>query len=217
MDLGDDFLEPAHRAFAHADNLNLPALLRREPLVHAEQIAGKQRRFVAAGAGADFENDVALIHCVLGNERKPQPLFEHRAARFEIGLFLFGDGAHLGVRRRIGNQAGKSVEFPLRGPVGVHRFDDRRQFGEFARQLYVSLRRLHAGEIAFHRRMTHNKRIEFLVGKHRRCPSSCPHERSSGHRHDRRSTSARRLLKSPTFANDEFVILPACKDIRKSR
>jgi hypothetical protein len=37
-------------------------------LVHAEQVAGEQRRLVAAGAGADFEDGVALVHRVLGQQ-----------------------------------------------------------------------------------------------------------------------------------------------------
>ena len=105
-DLGDDFLEAAHRAFARGHHLDLPALLGGVALVHAEQIAGEQRRLVAAGAGADFENDVALVHRVLGKEREAQLLFERRAPRFELRPFRLGDGAHLGVGRRIVDQAG---------------------------------------------------------------------------------------------------------------
>ena len=99
-DFGDDLLEAAHRAFAGGHDLDLPALLGGVALVHAEQIAGEQRRLVAAGAGADFEDDVALVHRVLGEEREPQLLFERRAPRFELRPFRLGDGAHFGVGRR---------------------------------------------------------------------------------------------------------------------
>ena len=71
-DLGDDLLEAAHRAFAHGHDFDLPSMLGGVTLVHAEQIAGKERRLVAAGAGADFQDDVAVVHRVLGDERKPQ-------------------------------------------------------------------------------------------------------------------------------------------------
>ena len=86
-DFGDDFLVAAHRAFARGHDFDLPALIGGVALVHAEQVAGEQRRLVAAGAGADFENDVALVHRVLGQEREPQLLFERRAARFKLRAF----------------------------------------------------------------------------------------------------------------------------------
>ena len=86
-------LKPPIEPSLMRDDLDFPALLGRVALVHAEQIAGKQRRLVAAGPGADFENDVALVHGVFGNEREPQPLFELRAPRFKLGLFRFGDGS----------------------------------------------------------------------------------------------------------------------------
>jgi hypothetical protein len=37
---------------------------------------------VAAGAGADFEDHVALVHGVLGQQRKLDPLLERRAPLF---------------------------------------------------------------------------------------------------------------------------------------
>ena len=166
-DFGDDFLVAAHRAFARGHDLDLPALLGGIALVHAEQIAGEQRRLVAAGAGADFENDVALVHRVLGQEREAQLLLERGAARFELGLFRLGDGAHLGVGRGIGDQAREAVEFALRGAIGLHRLDHRRELGEFARQLDIGLGRHGGGEIAFERRVAGDKRIEFLIGQHR--------------------------------------------------
>ena len=45
----------------------------------------------------------------LGSSVTPQFLFERRAPRFELALFGFGDGAHFGVGRRIGDQALRSL------------------------------------------------------------------------------------------------------------
>ena len=104
-DFGDDFLEAAHRAFARGDDFDFPALIGGVTLIHAEQIAGEQGRLVAAGAGADFENDVALVHRVLGQKREPQLLLERRAPRFKPGLFVFGDRTHLGIGCRVCDQA----------------------------------------------------------------------------------------------------------------
>ena len=70
-DAADDFLVAAVLAGALAQHLDLPALGFGVAGVHAEQVAGEQRRFVAAGAGADFEEDVAVVVRILGHE---QPL-----------------------------------------------------------------------------------------------------------------------------------------------
>ena len=166
-DFGDDFLVAAHRAFARGHDLDLPALLGGVALVHAEQIAGKQRRLVAAGAGADFENDVALVHRVLGEERDAQLLFERRAPRFELRPFRLGD--RRAFRRRSQGSSIRlvdPVELALRRAIGFHRLDHRRQLGEFARQLHVGLGRQRGGKVAFERRMADDKRVEFLIGKH---------------------------------------------------
>ena len=165
-DFGDDFLVAAHRAFARGHDFDLPALAGGVALVHAEQIAGEQRRLVAAGAGADFENDVALVHRILGNEREPQLLLERRAPRFELGPFGLGDGAHFGVGRRIRDQARQPVELALRVAIGLHRLDHRRKLGEFARQLHIGLGRQRRREVAFERGMAGDERSEFLVGQH---------------------------------------------------
>src|ERR1700680_1153138 len=94
-DFGDDLLVAAHRAFAGGDDFDLPALVGGVALVHAEQVAGKQRRLVATGAGADLENDVAFVHRVLGDEREAQFFLKRGAPRFKLGALGFGDGAHL--------------------------------------------------------------------------------------------------------------------------
>ena len=37
---------------------------------HPEEFGGKQRRFVAAGAGPDFEDDVAFVVGILRNQQQ---------------------------------------------------------------------------------------------------------------------------------------------------
>ena len=97
-DLGDDFLEAALGAFGGGKNLGGPALPRGEALVHAEQVAGEQRGLVAAGAGADFDDDVALVHRVLGQKRKPQLLDDPLALVGERAALVVGHLAHRGCR-----------------------------------------------------------------------------------------------------------------------
>ena len=162
-DLGDYFLVAAHRTVACVRDFDFPALLGGVAFVHAKQIASEQRRLVAAGAGADFEDDIALVHRILWQQRKPQSLLERRAARLELGLFGFGDRAHLRIGCGIGDQAGQAVKLALRVAIGFDRLDDRRQLGKFPRQLDIGLRRQHGREIALQCRMPRNQRFEFLI------------------------------------------------------
>ncbi|CPR47227.1 Uncharacterised protein [Salmonella enterica subsp. enterica serovar Bovismorbificans] len=60
-DFGDDLFITAMLAFAHAHDLHAPAARFGITAVHAEQIAGKQRGFVAAGAGANLKERVSFI------------------------------------------------------------------------------------------------------------------------------------------------------------
>ena len=116
LDLGDDFLVAAHAAFAGRDDLDLPAVLGGEALVHAEQVAGEQRGFVAAGAGADFQDHVALVHRVLGDERDADLVRELLAPRFERRLLGFGERAHLGIGRGVGEHRVEIGDLVLRRP-----------------------------------------------------------------------------------------------------
>src|SRR5258708_26147373 len=74
FDLGDDFLEAAHGAFAGGDHLDLPALQACKPLIHTEQVDGEQSRLVSAGADADFQHDATVVHSVLRQESAPELL-----------------------------------------------------------------------------------------------------------------------------------------------
>src|SRR5450631_3266878 len=78
---GDDFLEAAFGAFADRHDFRLPALQGGVAFVHAEQVAGEQRGLVAAGAGADFQDGVVIVHRVFRDQRKLDLLFELVTAR----------------------------------------------------------------------------------------------------------------------------------------
>ena len=64
-DARDHFLVAAELGGALRNDLHLPALALGVARVHAEQVAGEKRRFVAAGAGAHLEEGVALVVRVL--------------------------------------------------------------------------------------------------------------------------------------------------------
>ena len=94
-DRGDRLLDSRRcRSRDSSMHLELPAVQRGIALIHAEQIGGEQRRLVAAGAGAHFEDGVALVGLVLGQQH------ELARWRFELGQpFLSSARARLGQRR----------------------------------------------------------------------------------------------------------------------
>jgi len=119
------------RTFRH--HLDLPALPFREAQVHAQQIAGEQRRFVAAGARADFDEDVAIVVRILRQQHLLQLDLEPRHPLARAADFFLGEIAH----RRIGEQflRGRLVAARL-APQRVL-LDDRAEFRVFARELAV--------------------------------------------------------------------------------
>ena len=65
----DDFLEAAGAAVVDRQHLDLPAVALGEAGVHPEEIRGEERRLVAAGAGADFQDDVLGVVGILRDEQ----------------------------------------------------------------------------------------------------------------------------------------------------
>src|SRR5690606_17905288 len=98
---GDDFLEAAVLARALADDLHLPALALGVPAVHAKQVAGEDRRLVAAGAGADLEKDVAPVVGVPGQQQPLQFQLEALAAGLARGDFLLGHFLEIGILEQL--------------------------------------------------------------------------------------------------------------------
>jgi hypothetical protein len=80
---------PGRLAFL-AQDLGAPALAFAEAQVHARQVAGEQRRFVAAGAGADLDEGVAGVVRVLRQQR---------------GLQLGQQARHVGLGAAISSRA----------------------------------------------------------------------------------------------------------------
>jgi hypothetical protein len=109
LDAHDDLLVAAVLALAGADDLAAPALRFRIAQIHAQQVAGEQRRLVATGAGADLEVDVATVVRV-GRQQQALQLglggFEALLERRQLGLRQL---AQLGVvasgeRARVGER-----------------------------------------------------------------------------------------------------------------
>ena len=103
-DRGDRFLVAADVGRAGRDQLEPPALHFGEALVHAEQVAGEQRRLVAARAGANLEHRRALVGRIARQQlerQRPLGLGQLVADLFGLGRRHF---LELGFGGRIGDQ-----------------------------------------------------------------------------------------------------------------
>src|SRR6266851_1937122 len=100
-DARDDFLVPAGIARRFRYHFHLPALALRVARVHAEQVAGEERRLVAAGPRAYLEEDVALVVRIARQQQLLQLRFE-RGEPLASGLDLaFRVASHLGVGEQL--------------------------------------------------------------------------------------------------------------------
>src|SRR5262249_35476427 len=130
---GDDFLVAAAVSRALRDDLDLPAVALRVAAVHAEELSREQRRFVAAGAGTDFEENIAIV---VGVARQQLPL-----------QFLLYSGKplprlpDLAVRElahgRVGGHLLRRLDVLLSTRVFPVELDHRRDFSVLPRELAV--------------------------------------------------------------------------------
>jgi hypothetical protein len=90
FDDGLDFLDAAAAARLGAvDDLDAPAAALGVPDVHPEELLGEERRLVAAGSGADLQDDVLVVVGVLGKEEDADLLFERLDLPFQaVGFDL---------------------------------------------------------------------------------------------------------------------------------
>ena len=71
-----------------AQDLHLPAPGLREARIHPEQVAREKRGFVAAGAGADFEKDVAVVERIFRDQQALQLHLLGLEQRAQLAEFL---------------------------------------------------------------------------------------------------------------------------------
>ena len=57
--IGGRLLVTADPGLGDLHDLETPAVARREPLIHAEQVGGEKRGFIPAGAGANLQNGIS--------------------------------------------------------------------------------------------------------------------------------------------------------------
>ncbi len=130
-DVGDDLLVAARVALALRQHLDLPAMKLGIALVHAEQIAGEQRRLVAAGAGPDLDDGAFLVGSVLRQKQEPHLLGQVLDPRVEPLGLVAGKIGHF----RIGEQRLQPLPFADRRAELAGRLVDRLQFGALAAEL----------------------------------------------------------------------------------
>ena len=68
-DVDAGFLDPAQRRLRHFDHLEAPAVQFGIALVHTQQVAREESRFVAAGARAHLQNGVLFVGLHAGGQR----------------------------------------------------------------------------------------------------------------------------------------------------
>ena len=93
----DDHLADALSHLAQRHHLHLPALAFGEAAVHPEEIGGEVAGLLAAGAGADLEDDVLLVVRVLGQEQHLDLGEQRFSTGCQPGQLLGGQRRHLGV------------------------------------------------------------------------------------------------------------------------
>ena len=165
-DFGYDLLEPSGRSFAGRQDLDLPAL----PLgvfdVHAEQVAGEQGCFVAAGARPDFDDCAALIGRVLGQEGDLNRLGHRFRFGVDGGKLGFGHGAHVGVEIRLPQHRCEIGSLLFFGLEGLDRRDHRVELVELARQCGILRSGRALGEASGDFLVAAEDEIEIVVGGH---------------------------------------------------
>ena len=97
LDVDDHFLEAALAGLAERHHLELPPLTLGVTAVHAIEIAGEERRLLATGAGADFDDDVLIVVGILWQQQDLELAHQLIAVGVEAGQLLFRERAHLGI------------------------------------------------------------------------------------------------------------------------
>ncbi len=122
--LEDHLAQPADPGLARREHLHAPAMPLGIPRVHAKQIRGEQRRFLAAGASADLDDHVALVKRIVWEQLDLQNLQEPRLLRFQSVHLVARHLAQLRVRLLVAHPANTS-QLQARGLHAVPRVHGR--------------------------------------------------------------------------------------------
>ena len=145
-DFEDDFLEAAEAGRTGVDGLELESLRLGVALIHAVKIGSEEGGFIAAGAGADFDDGVAVFAFVGRKEGELDLAVEDGEAFFDLRNFGGGQLGHFGV--------GAGSELLVFGELGAKALRFAVRIGEFFKT------RLFAHDIACFDRV-----VEKIVGR----------------------------------------------------
>ncbi len=129
---GHDLLVAARVAFGDGFDLDLPALALGVAGVHAEQVAGKDCRLVATGAGAHFQYGRGVFVGVARGQQQGDLALQLRQVRVQGRQLLGGHGGHFGVRGH-GLQV---LNLSAGAGQGLHRVGHRLQLSVLLRQTH---------------------------------------------------------------------------------
>lgn len=130
LDPGNHFLVATVLALVLRQRLDPPALALGVARIHAEQVAGEDRRLVATGAGTDLQEHVAAVVGILRQQHALQAVAEGGEAAARFGDLLLGEVAQLRVavlEQRLG-----TLEVGLHLAVVAERQDHRFDLGVLA-------------------------------------------------------------------------------------
>ena len=157
-------------------DLHLPALECGIALIHPEQVAGEQRRLVAAGAGPDLDDDIALVGGVLGQQQQAESLLRLADPDIEHRALVLGQRLELAV-------AGLRQHFLDFRPLALQRVqgpggpDDRLELGIFLGQSDKGIARRPARQCGLDHRKTVIEPGNFLISDRNHRSSARPTER----------------------------------------
>ena len=97
----DHFLIAAKITLALRDNFRFPALTLGIAHIHAEQVARKKRRFIAARAGTDFQEDVPLVVRISRQQHDLEILIELLKLLAALRELRLGEFLHVGIRQEL--------------------------------------------------------------------------------------------------------------------
>ena len=126
-----DFLIAAEFGLGFVHDFGLPAALVGVHRVHAVQVSGKQRAFLAACTAANLNVDILLVVRVLGQQQDFQFVLQAGNVAFRLLQLLLRQLLHV----RVGQHFGRVRECALCLLVFAERGDDRLELVALAQQL----------------------------------------------------------------------------------
>ena len=97
FDRKDRLFDAAHAGFTDVEGFCFELVLFRPAQIHAIEFGGKETRFFAAGAGANFKNDIFVVLGIFGQQQLFHLLLKRGVFCFELGDLQRGQFTHLVV------------------------------------------------------------------------------------------------------------------------